>query len=70
VYLDDILIYSNNELEHEVHIKQVVKWLQDTGLQANLKKYKFSVTCTKYLGFIISTDSIQVDPEKVRVVTD
>jgi hypothetical protein len=69
-YLDDILIYSDDELEHEAHVKQVVERLRDTGLQADLKKYEFSVTRTKYLGFIISTDRIQVDPEKVKVVAD
>jgi hypothetical protein len=69
-YLDDILIYSDNELEHEAHVKQVVERLRDVGLQADLKKCEFSVTSTKYLGFIISTDGIQVDPEKVKVVTD
>ena len=31
-YLDDILIYSDNELEHEAHVKQVVERLRDTGL--------------------------------------
>jgi hypothetical protein len=31
-YLDDILIYSDNELEHEVHVKQVVERLQDASL--------------------------------------
>ena len=69
-YLDNILIYLDNKLEHKAHVKQVVQQLQDTGLQADLKKYKFSVTKTKYLGFIISTDSIWVDPKKVKVVAD
>jgi hypothetical protein len=52
-YLDNILIYSENKLEHKAYIKQVVKRLQDTGLQADLKKYEFGVIQTKYLGFII-----------------
>jgi hypothetical protein len=69
-YLDDILIYSDDEVEHETHVKQVVERLRDAGLQADLKKCEFSVTRTKYLGFIISTDGIQVDPEKVKVVAD
>jgi Reverse transcriptase (RNA-dependent DNA polymerase) len=69
-YLDDILIYSENELEHEAHVKQVVERLRDAGLQADLKKCEFGVTQTKYLGFIISTDGIQVDPEKVKVIAD
>ena len=67
-YLDDILIYSNDELEHKVHVKKVLQRLRDAGLQADLKKCEFHVTRTKYLGFIISTDGIEVDPDKVAVV--
>ena len=54
-YLDNILIYLDNVLKHEHHVKQVLKCLQAAGLQVDIKKTKFHVTCTKYLGFIIST---------------
>ena len=69
-YLDDILIYSDDELEHEAHVKQVVQRLRDAGLQADIKKCEFGVKRTKYLGFIISTDGVQVDPEKIQVIRD
>jgi hypothetical protein len=58
VYLDDILIYSFDKLEHKAYIKQVVEQLQAARLQADIKKCKFSVKRTKYLGFIILTDGI------------
>src|SRR6266536_2677299 len=67
-YLDDILIYSDNELEHEHHVRKVLERLRNAGLQIDLKKCEFHVTRTKYLGFIISTDGIEVDPEKISVV--
>jgi hypothetical protein len=67
-YLDDIIIYSENELEHEGQVKKVLGRLREAGLQADIKKSEFSVKRTKYLGFIISTDGIQVDPEKVEVI--
>jgi hypothetical protein len=67
-YLDDILIYSDNELEHEEHVTKVLERLRKAGLQADIKKCEFSVRRTKYLGFIISTDGIEVDPEKVEVI--
>ena len=67
-YLDNILIYSDNKLEHKHHVKKVLNRLRDTGLQIDLKKCKFHVTRTKYLGFIISTNGIKVDPDKILVV--
>jgi hypothetical protein len=54
-YLDDILIYSDNVLEHEHHVKLVLQRLREAGLQVDIKKTEFYVTRTKYLGFIIST---------------
>ena len=67
-YLDDILIYSENELEHKLYVKKVLERLRAAGLQIDLKKCEFYVTRTKYLGFIISTDSIEVDLDKISVV--
>ena len=68
VFLDDILIFSESTAEHELHVKRVLQRLQEAGLQASLKKCEFSVTKTKFLGFIISTEGIATDPEKVAVV--
>jgi transposase InsO family protein len=67
-YLDDILIYSENEEEHELHVKKVLQRLREAGLQVDIAKSEFSVTKTKYLGFIISTDGIEVDPDKIEVI--
>ena len=67
-YLDDILIYSEDPAEHELHVRKVLQKLQEVGLQADIKKCEFSVTRTKYLGFIISTDGITVDPKKVAII--
>ena len=67
-YLDNILIFSNNKLEHKHYIRKVLKRLYNTSLQIDLKKCEFHVTRTKYLGFIISTNSIKVNPDKISVV--
>jgi hypothetical protein len=67
-FIDDLLIYSNNELDHQLHVRAVLQRLREHGLQASIKKCEFHVTKTQYLSFIISTDSIQVDPEKVITV--
>jgi hypothetical protein len=68
IYLDDILIYLNNKLEHKEHVHKVLLRLRQVGLQANIKKTKFYITYTKYLGFIISTKGIKVDPEKISAI--
>jgi hypothetical protein len=67
-YLDDILIYSDDILSHHEHVNKVLQRLRDAGLQADIRKCEFGVTRTKYLGFIISTDGIEVDPEKTEVI--
>jgi hypothetical protein len=67
-YLDNIIIYSENIEEHELYVYKVLEKLRDTGLQVNIKKCEFLVTYIKYLGFIISTDSIKVDPEKISII--
>ena len=69
-YLDDILIYSDNEAEHELHVMMVLQRLRDAGLQVDIKKTEFHVTRTKYLGFIVSTDGIEVDPEKISAIVN
>jgi hypothetical protein len=69
-YLDDILIYSEDPLEYKAYIKKVLDRLRAAGLQADIKKSEFSMTRTKYLGFIISTISIEVNPEKVSIIKD
>ena len=69
-YLDDILIYSDNEAEHELHVIIVLQRLRNTSLQVDIKKTKFYVTRTKYLGFIVSTNSIEVDLEKISTIVN
>jgi predicted aspartyl protease/transposase InsO family protein len=68
IYVDDLLIYSKNEKEHREHVKLVLQRLREAGLQASISKCEFHVTRTKYLGFIITTEGIEVDPDKVKIV--
>ena len=67
-YFDDIIIYSDNELEHKTYVKKVLERLWNVGLQADIKKCEFKVKRTRYLRFIVSTSSIEVDLEKVKVI--
>ena len=67
-YIDDILIYSNSKKEHQTHIRKVLAALQKAGLQADIDKYEFHVTKIRYLGLIISTEGICMDPKKVKAI--
>jgi transposase InsO family protein len=68
-YIDDILIYSDNLEEHKIHVRRVLDRLRKAGLQADIDKCEFHVTKTKFLGFVIGSDGIAVDPEKVEAVS-
>jgi predicted oxidoreductase len=67
-YLDDILIYLEDPLQYKEHVCKVLLRLYKAGLQADIKKYKFNVTRTKYLRFVISTNRVEVDLEKVKAI--
>jgi hypothetical protein len=67
-YLDDIMIYFDNELKHKTYIKKVLERLQNAGLQVDIRKCEFGVKRTKYLEFIVSTNGIKTDLDKVKVV--
>lgn len=69
-YVDEILIYSLNEIEHTEHARNVLRRLEEAGLQVAIKKCEFSVKSTRFLGFIVGTDGIQVDPQKIVVIKD
>lgn len=69
-YVDDILIFSEDPKVHREHIRQVLQKLREAGLQADIRKSEFGVTRTKFLGYIVSTQGIAVDQEKVAAVVD
>ena len=69
-YVDDILIYSEDPLEHNTQVKKMLQHLKKAGLQADIKKSEFSIQSTKFLGFIISTEGITMDPDKVSIIKD
>jgi uncharacterized protein YdhG (YjbR/CyaY superfamily) len=68
-FIDDILIYTDRDLkQHQEHVMKVLKRLRDAGLQVALHKYEFHTQETKFLGFIVSTEGVRVDPAKIEVI--
>jgi hypothetical protein len=68
VFIDDMLVYSRSEEEHEEHLRLVLQKLQDHRLYAKLSKYEFWLKQVAFLGHIISKGGIYVDPSKVQDV--
>ena len=68
VFLDDILIYSKNEEEHEEHLRMDLKLLREHKLYAELSKHDFYKNQIHYLGHIISKDGILVDLENIEAI--
>ena len=62
VYLNNMLVHNTNEKKYTEHMLKVLRQLWDHGLQVDVNKRKFSVKRMKYLGLIISTNSISMDP--------
>ena len=69
-YLYDILIYSENLEDHHRQVRQVLTKLNDSGLYIKPEKCKFSTTKTTFLGFVISRNGIEMDPEKVSSIME
>jgi hypothetical protein len=67
-YVNNILIFFKNSAKHHEHVTQVLEKLKSAGLQANIKKSEFFVIKTKFLGYIISTKGIAVDPDKISAI--
>lgn len=68
VYFDDILIFSKDKEEHWEHIRQVLQTLREQKLYANLKKCSFLTNEVTFLGYIITSEGIRVDPEKIEAI--
>ena len=70
VYLDDILIYSRSLDEHKRHVRLVLERLRANGLFAKPEKCAFHQTEIEYLGYLVSSDGVKMDPKKVSAIVD
>jgi hypothetical protein len=70
VYLDGILVFNKTKEEHLNLLTLVMRRLQQENLLINLKKSSFMKTKLIDLGFVISSNELKMDPEKVRAVKE
>jgi hypothetical protein len=68
LFIDDILVYSRSEGDHEAHLHLVLQKLRDHKLYAELSKCEFWLKQVAFLGHIIPRGGISVDPSKVQEV--
>ena len=70
VFIDDILIYSKSVQEHEQHLRVVLEKLRANKLYAKFRKCEFWLEKVAFLGHILTSEGVAVNPEKVEAVSN
>nr|GEU81664.1 putative reverse transcriptase domain-containing protein [Tanacetum cinerariifolium] len=70
VFIDDILIYSRNKVEHEGHLKQILELLKNEELYAKFSEFDLWLSKVQFLGHMINSEGIHVDPGKIESIKD
>nr|GFA30434.1 putative reverse transcriptase domain-containing protein [Tanacetum cinerariifolium] len=68
VFIDDILIYSKSKEDHEEHLKTILEVLKNEKLYAKFSKCDFWLESVHFLGHVIDSDGVHVDPAKVEAI--
>ncbi|KAA0056808.1 ty3-gypsy retrotransposon protein [Cucumis melo var. makuwa] len=69
VFIDDILIYSKTEAEHEEHLHQVLETLRANKLYSKFSKCEFWLKKVSFLGHVVSSEGVSVDPANIEAIT-
>jgi hypothetical protein len=70
VYIDDILIYSESESQHELLVSEVLRRLQEHGLAGAIDKSEFHKKSVEFLGYIITADGVAMSEEKLVAIRE
>nr|GEX03939.1 hypothetical protein [Tanacetum cinerariifolium] len=70
VFIYDILIYSKNIKEHEGHLKLILNLLKEEELYTKFSKCEFWLSKVQFLGHVIDSEAIHVDPVKIKAIKD
>ncbi|GJR62315.1 putative reverse transcriptase domain-containing protein [Tanacetum coccineum] len=68
VFIDDILIYSKNKEEHGEHLKTILNLLRSEKLYAKFSKCDFWLDSMQFLGHVIDSSGVHVDPAKIKAI--
>ncbi|KAL0558839.1 hypothetical protein IC582_003421 [Cucumis melo] len=69
VFIDDILVYSKIEAEHEEHLHQILETLRANKLYVKFSKCEFWLKKVSFLGHVVSNEGVVVDLIKIEAVT-
>ena len=70
VFIDDILVYSNDQEDHDTHLRVVLETLRKEQLYAKMSKCEFWLKEVSFLGHIVLEEGIRVDPRKIEVILE
>jgi len=70
VYLDDILIYSEDMESHQQHVREVLRRLRLHGLFTKPEKCKFHSDSVEYLGYCLSPEGLTMSPDKIQTISN
>ena len=70
VYLDDILVYSDDPVQHREHIWEILKWLCQNGLFTKANKCKWHKDSVEFLGYILKTEGLTLAEDKVKIIRE
>ena len=70
VYLDDILIFAQDEQHHDELVRRVLQILRDNKLFLKAEKCSFAQTSVEYLGHILGNGEVRMDERKIAAVRD
>nr|GEZ69758.1 putative reverse transcriptase domain-containing protein [Tanacetum cinerariifolium] len=68
IFIDDILIYSKSKEEHVVHLKLILDLLKKEKLYGKFFKCEFWLQEVHFLGHVVNSEGIHVDPNKIEAV--
>ncbi|GJX68339.1 putative reverse transcriptase domain-containing protein [Tanacetum coccineum] len=68
VFVDDILIYSKDDEEHEKHLRIILELLKEEKLYAKFLKCDFWLDSVQFLGYVIDRSGVHVDPAKIKAI--
>ncbi|KAD5960298.1 hypothetical protein E3N88_11770 [Mikania micrantha] len=70
VFIDDILIYSKSKAKHEQHLRTILELLKEEKLYAKFSKCEFWLKEVQFLGHVVNSEGIHVDPAKIEAIKD